>query len=110
MTIAPLVVHHDAALRNGNRSRKMVERSQVRLNQDLVESRRGRFYSGHRVEKVEVRMGAPGVTVGPHGLRFLCPGGQAEIEHLPPRPQQAEISIAQSDSFNGTEQVEPKVV
>src|SRR5689334_6982811 len=110
MAIAPLVVHHDAALRSGNRRRKMVKRSHVRLNQDLAESRCGWFYTGHRVEKVEVRMGAPGVTVGPHGLRFLCPGDQAEIEHLPPRPQQAKISIAQSDSFNGAEQVEPKVV
>src|SRR5690348_11910302 len=110
MTIAPLVVHHDATLRNGNRGRKMVERSQVRLDQNLGESRCGWFYSGYRVEEVEIRMGAPGVAVGPHGFGLLCPGRQTKLEHLLPRPQQAEIIIAQSDFLNGAEQVEPKVV
>src|SRR5689334_8144264 len=52
----------------------LVQQAQMRLDTDCRESRRFGPHSGDDGEKVEIRVGTPGVRIRPSWLRLLSPG------------------------------------
>src|SRR5579859_5653020 len=94
----------DLSERVGQRGLEVRELPEVRLDSDLGESRRGGFDSGHGGQQIEIRVGAPGVTIRSRRLRLFGPGGQAEIEHFPPRPKLLQVFISQSRLLHGAKQ------
>ncbi len=82
----------------------------MRLDGNLFKTVPGGVDTRHRGQKIEVRMGAPGVAIGARWFRFFRPGREAQGEHLFPRPKQAEVFVAQPGLLDGAEKVKAEVV
>ena len=102
--------HVDRAPRVRLRRLHMLQRSELRLDDDRRESRFAWSNAGHNPQQIVVRMGAPRVRVRPRRLGLLGPRRQTQRNHRAPRPEQVQISIAHAGVLERSSQIEAEVV
>ena len=80
--------------------------SRMRGDPHRSESRRSGFYAADRCQQVVIRARTPGMAVRTGWFGGLGEGGEADVDHLLPRPEHFGITVCQTDLFQCADQIE----